>query len=294
MTKKIGVIGLPNSWSSEKLADAVQEETDFRMLIDMAKVSCDLREGKVTYAGIDLSSLDGMIIKKIGPEYTPNLLDRLEILRFLSERGLKIYSNPLCIIRLLDRLSCTVSLGLGGIPMPPTIITEDIEEAVDAVGLFGAAVFKPLYSSKARGMTVVYKGPSAREGIEKFKSAGNPVMYIQKLVDIPGKDLGVAFLGGQYVATYSRSKHKDSWNTTTNNGGKYLPYDPPSKTIDLAYKAQKLFDLDFTCVDIVETEDGPLVFEVSAFGGFRGLMNANGIDAASLYAKYVMGKLNNA
>ncbi|HEB72632.1 MAG TPA: GAK system ATP-grasp enzyme [Nitrospirae bacterium] len=291
--KKIGVIGLRNSWSSEKLADAVKQETGFRMLIDMDAVSCDLSEGKVTYAGLDLSTLDGIIIKKIGPEYTPNLLDRLEILRYLSDRGLKTYSNPLSIIRLLDRLSCTVSLGLGGIPMPPTVITGETDKAEEVVDRFGAAVLKPLYSTKARGMIVIRKGEATREGIEKFKNAGNPMMYIQKLVDIPGKDLGIAFLGGEYIATYSRSKHKDSWNTTTDNGGKYLPYDPPQETIDLAYKAQALFDLDFTCVDIVETRDGPLVFEVSAFGGFRGLMSANGIDAASLYAKYVMGKLKN-
>jgi len=294
MTRKIGVIGLRNSWSSEKLADAVKQETGFRMLIDMSCVMSDLSEGEVTYEGIDLSDLDGMIIKKIGPEYTPNLLDRLEILRYLSERGLKIYSNPLSVIRLLDRLSCTVSLVSGGIPMPPTVITEEPGEAVDVVNRFGAAVLKPLYSSKARGMMVVRSGQSTKETIEKFKNAGNPIIYIQKLVDIPGKDLGVVFLGGEYVATYSRSKHKDSWNTTTNNGGTYLPYDPPQKTIDLAHKAQALFDLDFTCVDIVETEDGPLVFEVSAFGGFRGLMKANGIDAASLYAKYVVEKLDNA
>ena len=44
-------------------------------------------------------------------------------------------------------------------------------------------------------------------------------------------------------------------------------------------------------MDVAETEDGLKVFEVSAFGGFRGLMEADGIDAAALYADYVLGRL---
>jgi ribosomal protein S6--L-glutamate ligase len=50
--------------------------------------------------------------------------------------------------------------------------------------------------------------------------------------------------------------------------------------------------LDFTCVDVAETNEGPLVFEVSAFGGFRGLLDANGIDAADVFSSYVVDKLN--
>ncbi|MHB8811540.1 MAG: hypothetical protein ACYC9M_16270, partial [Desulfobulbaceae bacterium] len=39
-----------------------------------------------------------------------------------------------------------------------------------------------------------------------------------------------------------------------------------------------------TCVDVVETDEGPRAFEVSAFGGFRGIQEACGIDAARHYA----------
>jgi ribosomal protein S6--L-glutamate ligase len=49
--------------------------------------------------------------------------------------------------------------------------------------------------------------------------------------------------------------------------------------------------LDFTCVDIAKTEEGMFVFEVSAFGGFRGLKEAFGIDAAGLYLDHVMKEL---
>jgi len=286
--KKIGVVGISDGWSSEILADACKRLTGFRLLIDMDKALLDLDRGTVIFSGQDLLELDALIIKKIAPQYSPDVLDRLEMLRFLELKGLPIFSRPSSIIKLINRLSCTVTLRAGGLPMPATVITEDPEEAMVAVERFGRAVFKPLYSTKARGMEVIAAGEGAWERINAFQAAGNSVMYLQKMLPPLEKDLGVTFLGGNYLATYARKSGGSSWNTTTNAGGKYVACDPAPEIIALAKKAQALFDMAFTCVDVAETSQGPIIFEVSAFGGFRGLLDACGIDAAEAYARHVL------
>lgn len=289
---KIGVVGTAGGWSSELLADTVAEVTGGeRLLVEMDKVRLDLPSGSAWYGDVDLSAMDALIIKKIGARYSPDLLDRLEVLRLLAERGVAIHSSPESIIRVLDRLACTITLQLGGIPMPPTTITESVDQALVAVRQYGRAVFKPLYTSKARGMFVLEDGPDARDAIEEYKSE-NQTMYIQQVIDLGDLDLGVAFLGGEYLTTYSRCKTNGAWNTTTASGGKYKAYEPPAEVIEMARKAQALFDLDFTCVDVALTPSGPYVFEVSAFGGFRGIKETSGIDAAKLYAEYVMKKVS--
>lgn len=288
---KIGVIGIKGAWSSEQLAKAVAKKTgQKKKIFEMQDVRLDLPSGKATVEGYDLSTFDALIIKKIGKKYSPDLLDRLEMLRMLEGRGVKIFSSPYSILRVLDRLTCTISLQLGDIPMPPTTITEDVDHALAAVEEYGEAVFKPLYSTKARGMFVLKPGPDARKIIEEYHK-GYKTMYIQKTIDLNDSDLGIVFLGGKYLTTYARCKTTDSWNTTTVNGGKYAPIDPPQEIIDLAQKAQAIFNLDFTCVDVALTKDGPFIFEVSAFGGFRGLLDARGIDAASHYVDYVFKKV---
>jgi ribosomal protein S6--L-glutamate ligase len=163
-----------------------------------------------------------------------------------------------------------------------------VDEAVDAVKRFGRVVAKPLFTSKARGMAVIGDGPDVHERVQAFRDAGNPMMYLQKLLALPGHDLGVVFLGGKYVTTYARAGSSGSWNTTVRDGGRYVAYDPPDELIELAWCAQAPFGLDFTCVDVAETEFGPMVWEVSAFGGFRGLQDARGMDAAELYVSYVL------
>lgn len=298
---KIGVVGIEGGWSTNQLLDALEAQTGYRRLIEMQDVALDIGSGagpgRVDHHGFDLCELDGVIVKKIAREYSPDALDRVEILRMLEGAGVRVFSRPQAMMSLLDRLSCTVKLRLGQIPMPATTITENVDEAVAAITRYGAAVAKPLFTSKARGMLVLRAATNTdaeaelRAQVESFKIA-NPVMYLQQLIDMPGRDLGVVFLGGEYLATYARVSG-GSWSTSTSKGGKYQPHQPSAEVIALAQRAQALFELDFTCVDVVETSDGPKVFEVSAFGGFRGLLHASEIDAAARYVEYALRCLDN-
>ena len=291
---KIGVIGIPGKWSTEVLADALEQKTGFRLVIDMAHIQANLSTNTLSAGEVNLCHLDGLVVKKISQDYNPNTVDRIELLRLAESRGVRVFSRPETIIRMVDRLACTVTLRNGSIPMPDTVVTEDRRAALVAVKSHGASVFKPLFSTKARGMCVIEAERPDSEilsAIDAFREA-NPMMYIQKKMDLPGRDFGMVFLGGVYLGTYARIAQSDTWNTTINSGGKYALHQPPQRTIDLATKAQDLFGMDFTTVDVADTPDGPIVFEVSAFGGFKGAKEGIGIDAASLYADYVLKELS--
>lgn len=290
---RIGVIGIPGKWSTETLADAVEERTGYRLVIDMGEVSLDLEDRRLLFQDQDLCQLDALIVKKISATYSPNTLDRLELLRVAEQAGVRVFSRAESILRLIDRLSCTVTLRNAGIPMPATRVTEDAGAALTAVQDFGSAVFKPLYSTKARGMCVI-DAQQERDGMEReirAFQAENPMMYIQQKIELPGRDLGMVFLAGEYLGSYARVSEGDAWNTTIHSGGKYAAHTPADSVIELARRAQALFDMDFTTVDVAETNSGPIVFEVSAFGGFRGALEGIGIDAAGLYAEHVLRQL---
>lgn len=300
---RIAVVGIHGGWSSERLADAVAEAAGERILVDLDRARLDLAAGKLLCPDqdgrvVDLCAVDGLCVKKVAGGYAPHMIDRLEMLRVATARGVRAFSDPERILRLVDRLACTVTLSCAGMPLPPTTITEDADEALDAVRAYGRAVLKPLFTSKARGMALIdAEALDAGElcaAIAGFKAA-NPVMYIQRAVDLRGQDLGVCFLGGEYLGTYARRKAEGAgaaWSTSTVSGGRYAPFDPPADIVELAHRAQAPFGLDFTCVDVALTEAGPYIFEVSAFGGFRGLLAARGIDVARLFAERVVRELS--
>jgi len=290
---KIGVIGIPGKWSTEVLADAVEKKTGFRLVINMADVSLDLENNTLVSGNNNLCELDGLLVKKISAVYSPTTLDRLELLRVAEQAGVRVFSPALSMLRLIDRLSCTVTLRNAGIPMPDTRVTEDITVAIQTVRDFGSAVFKPLYSTKARGMTVIDAEQDSDElerSIRDF-SANNPMMYIQRKINLPGRDLGMVFLAGNYLGTYARVPQGEAWNTTIHSGGCYAAHTPSDDVIELAHRAQAPFNMDFTTVDVAETDSGPIVFEVSAFGGFQGAKDGIGIDAAALYVDHALREL---
>jgi tetrahydromethanopterin:alpha-L-glutamate ligase len=292
---KIAVIGIPGKWSSEALADEVAQVTGFRLVVDMSQVVLDLATASLRYKEFDLCQFDALIVKKISSRYSANCVGRLELLRVAENAGVKVFSRAESILQLLNRVSCTVTLANAGIAMPPTRITEDFSEALIAVEEFGSAIFKPLYSTKARGMVVINK----KKGFHKTKQeiaafqAENPLMYIQKQMVLGGRDLGLVFVAGKYLGTYARVSKEGVWNTSINSGGHYASYQPSAEVIALATQAQSLFEMDFTTVDVAETDEGAMVFEVSAFGGFKGAKEGIGINAPQLYVQHVINTLKN-
>ena len=87
-----------------------------RLLVDLGQVACDLERGRVVFQGFDLTGLDAVIVKKLGPSDSPRLPDRLEILKYLERRGVRVFSRPDSLARVLSRLACTLGLKRGRHP----------------------------------------------------------------------------------------------------------------------------------------------------------------------------------
>lgn len=292
-TYKVGVVGIPGKWSTEVLADELEAKTGFRRVISLDDIALDLTTGKVSHKGFDLSELDGIAVKKISQEYSHHTMDRLELLRWLEDSAVRIFSPVASMDKLINRLSCTIALRQADIPMPATCVTESVDEAIAKINEYGEAVFKPLFSTKARGMGIISKDQSQdnlHAAVEAFHTE-NPMMYLQQKRELPGQDLGMVFVGGEYRCTYARVSQSDAWNTTINSGGKYQAYTPTAELIELAQQAQAPFKMDFTTVDVAETDTGPIVFEVSAFGGFRGALEGAEFNAAAAYADHILKQL---
>lgn len=289
---RVGVIGLVGGWSSEALADALEARTGYRRVIELDRVVADLAHDRVLHDGEDLCGLDALIVKKIGVEYGPDMLDRLELLRFVESRGVRIHSPPERILRMVNRVACTATLAAEGFPMPPTVLTEDVAEAERAIRSFGEAVLKPIYSTKARGFRLLSANDDLKAQLEAHRTeTGHPLFYVQKKLDLSGRDLGVVFLDGRYLGTYARIAGDGQWETTIHSGGRYERFEPEPRIVELARRAAVAFGLTLTGVDIALTPDGPVLFEVSAFGGFRGLREGLGIDAAELLSDFVLSTL---
>src|SRR5262249_6904808 len=130
---------------------------------------------------------------------------------------------------------------------------------------------------------------------ESHRDDGLGPFYLQRFVKHPGRDLGVAVLDGRCIGAYWRVAAADHWMTTILSGGRYEKADLDPETEAMAVRAARHFGLVFTGVDLIEDSDGRFrVLEVSAVGGFRGLLNGCGVDAAPMLADPVHRHIDSA
>jgi len=292
---KIAVIGQPGAWSTERLADAVRRQGAEADIVDLGVCSLRLPDPRLFHRGRPLEGFAGAIVKKIGDTAAGwAVRERLVLLRHLEAAGVPVLSAPAALEMAIDRLGMTAELVRAGLPVPETLVTESAEEAEIGVLTFGAAVLKPLFTSKGRGMRKL-GAADARGALADHQAAGYGPYYLQRFVKHPGRDLGVAVLEGRVLGAYWRRAGEGQWMTTILSGGRYEDAKPPDAALEIARRAAVHFGLLFTGVDLMETPEGDfIVLEVSAFGGFRGLLEACGIDAAPLVAEAALRRFASA
>jgi ribosomal protein S6--L-glutamate ligase len=294
---RIGVCGEEGGWSSGRLTDAFRglgcdvtffEPRDCSILLSGRELPVVLHRGQ------PLPELAAVAVKKIGDVTHRATRTRLEVLFALEARGTLVRSRPKYVSKALNRVKMTRILAEYGVKTPATLITDSVEEGLAFLQRTGAAIFKPAFTSKGRGMHKLEasRPDEAREVLAAWASKGDEPIYLQEFVQaLDGADLGVAILDGKVLGAYRRVAPSGTWLTTIAHGGSYAPAELSPELESLALRAARPFKLTFTGVDIVPTTRGPLVYEVSAFGGFRGLWETARIDAAALFARHVLEEL---
>jgi ATP-grasp enzyme of GAK system len=283
---KIGVAGIPGGWSSELLASSLRDAGTDSFVFSLGDVVHDLTAGSVDLGGLDLRDLAAVAVKKLGDQSSPANRLRLHPLRALEAAGVRVFSPPDAIDRAMDRYRMTMILTDHAIPVPPTLAVSDCASMTRAIGRIDDVVLKPVYTSKGRGMLRVKRREPVPEAVN-----GNPYL-VQQFIEAPGRDIGATVVGGRFAGAFSRIARSGEWMTTTAAGGSDAPCTLSDKGVDYAERAARAFGLDYTVVDLVECDGDFFVYEVSAFGGFRGQLEASGTDAAALYARHIVRSLH--
>jgi ribosomal protein S6--L-glutamate ligase len=291
---RVAVAGVPGAWSTEQLGTALRALGAATTVFHLGDCVFNITRGEVTLDGRDLRELDGLVVKKLGQVGEAAATSRLRLLQQLEYQGVRVFSPARAIADVQDRYSMTQRLAQAGLPLPRTVVAEGLDAAAACVEEWGQAVVKPTITSKGRGMLLLARDGTVRLHLRRWAREWGGPFYLQEYVRSPGRDIGVAILGGRVVGAYYRVARPGAWLTTTAAEGRYEPCESTPEMAQLAATAAGAFDLDFTVVDLVETSAGYLIYEVSAFGGFAGLWQTQGIDAARLYAEYVVQALAGA
>ncbi len=277
------------TWTSRQLIEAFTELGARVYYMRASKLSGIVgdREIKVVYAS-RLIDLDAIIVRNLGFLIsTEQLLKRISILQQLEDEGVLVINPSKSLLIARDKYTSIRILKKAGIPVPETIITEDIRVAMKYVREWRIVVIKPLMGSLGLGSIKVDDPDVAYRIIRTLLSQNQPI-YLQKYVEKPGRDIRVFTVGLRVLAAAYRIAPPGQWKTNVALGAKTEPAEVSKDLEDIAIKVVKALKLEYAGIDIAESPSGYIVFEANAAPLWRGLMNATGINPAKAVAKHVL------
>lgn len=200
----------------------------------------------------------------------------------LEQAGIRVF-NPAIVSHICNHKGRTYDfIKDAGIPILPT--WNSLKEWMDGPGTFPVVV-KPAMGHGGLGVTKAENEKELRMAVLDMEHYPGGDYVIQEMASEPGKDLRVYVMGGQVMAAMLRSSEAD-FRSNFCLGGTACRYEMNSEQVGLLKQVMELLPFDYVGIDFLFHE-GHLIFnEIEDVVGAR-MLYARGIDAASVYARYI-------
>ncbi|MEI6222582.1 MAG: lysine biosynthesis protein LysX [bacterium] len=216
----------------------------------------------------------------------------LYILKILADRGVPTV-NTYDVVKVCgDKLLTSLILQRAGVPTPKVKVAYTAEAALLAADEMGyPCVVKPVVGSWGRLIAKLETRTAAEAVLEYKTTLGgeyHSIVYLQKYVQKPGRDLRIFVIGDEVVAGIYRSS--EHWITNTARGGEATNCPITEDIRRIALAASRAVGGGILALDLFETDEGFLVNEINHTMEFRNSITTTGVNIPALMVDYVLAQ----
>lgn len=288
-TLNIGILTCaPNAYSTQRLVEAIEKKGHQVDLVDIARctVHVDALSPTIYQRDEPLPRYDA-VIPRIGAPITQH---GLAVVRQFELLGSYVLNGASSIAAARDKLWSYQYMAKAGIEVPLTLSAfngRDGRAMVSKAGE-GPYVLKSRKSEGGRGVLLAPDRTMAKSLLDAFDDLDEKLL-IQPFLDTQDQsDLRIMVLGKKVIAAVRRTAKKGDFRANYHQGGSAKKVKITKQERQMAARAAKTLGLRFAAVDLMRTENGPVVMEVNASPGLEGIESATGLDLASRVIDYVV------
>jgi ribosomal protein S6--L-glutamate ligase len=291
MSMKLALLAGGNGWHVRDLQRAATRLGHSATAVDFRRIHAALAETSV-FQGTEtvrfLSTFDAVLIRTMPPGSLEQVIFRMDVLHELEQGGMRVLNPPRAVEVCVDKYWTSARLSGAGLRVPPTIVCQHADAALEAfASLGGDVVVKPLFGSEGRGM-VRLSDPELAWRTFRTLERTQSVLYLQQFVAHPGWDLRVFVLGGKVLAAMRRQSDV-GWRTNVAQGGSAAAVVLGEAEAELALKAASAVGAVVAGVDLLPGPGGEwYVLEVNAVPGWRALASVCKIDVAAAVLRFLV------
>ncbi len=280
--------GYPNGEKFYRQGERIQTA------LEQQGIQADIRKNGEIYA---LIKKDGGICAGLREKYDFAVyLDKDKYLGYMLEgAGLRLFNAAHAVEICDDKMTTYLALRKSGLTLADTIPAplcytqnakinaEFLKSVADELGF--PLVAKKSYGSFGAGVQLVHGMPELESVEREWLYA--PHFYQKYIESSKGRDIRVIVIGGKALGGMERVARDDEFRSNIELGGEGRAIKLSSQYALAAEKAAQTLGLDYCGVDLLETEDGPVVCEVNSNAFFEGFEKVTGLDVAKSYAEYI-------
>ncbi len=284
--KKVGIaLTDPHDWTGVALCNAAKHYGMKTAIFNFSDATSNISSGKIYAGKTDLTSLDAVIVRDLGPATQNGAAFRFDILCHLKELGIVIINSPESIAKAANKYASSYLFQRNGIPTPETVVTNSVNEALSALASFGCAVIKPVFGYKGLGVERVRHDDRGKQKLKNLLKKDS-LLYMQKFIPNPGRDIRVFVVNKKVVGSIYRIAPPGGWINNLSQGGIAKPCILTDEQERLGLKAAEVAGTVYAGVDIIEG-DRDYVIEINGTPSGKGIFEACGVDVAIKIVEYL-------
>lgn len=280
----------PHLYSTQSLLRACRRRGHYVRVIDHVKSELVLINGQlqIRYQGELMNHIDA-IIPRIGASTTrqgESVLRQFAlqgVLSSISSDGLLNSRNKLRSLQLLTKAN---------LPIVNTILPGmniQVDRILQTLGGL-PIIIKLSEGTHGEGVMLARTLEELEEIIALYHRMDKNFIFQQFIAESQSQDLRAIVVNGEVVASMKRKAAFGDFRSNLHRGGSAINVKLDTQEEQTAIHAAAVLGLDVAGVDMLQSENGPLLLEVNASPGLEGIEGTTKVDVAGKIVEYLEGK----
>lgn len=236
--------------------------------------------------------------EEFGPDHFDAVIPRIgasvtfygtAVARQFEMMGVYCVNESVAITRSRDKLRSLQLLSRRGVGIPVTSFANSPDDVKGLIREVGGAplVIKLLEGTQGIGVVLAETRKAAESVIQAFMGTNNAILVQEFIQEAGGSDIRAFVVGNRVIAAMRRQAPEGEFRSNLHRGGTAKIERLSKEERETAIRAAKVMGLNVCGVDILRSKRGPLVMEVNASPGLRGIEEATGRDIAGLVIRFI-------
>lgn len=277
----------PKLYSTRRLKEACVRHGHKARVFDTLKFALCVEKGKprLLYNNKPFDEYDA-VIPRIGASIT---FFGAAVVRQFEQMGIFSLNSSSSITNSRDKLRAIQILSRHKIGIPATTFVKHKSAILPAIDAIGGApvVIKLLSGTQGIGVILAETKKIAEAIIATLQSTQQNVLIQKFISESRGRDIRAFVVGTRVVAAMRRIAQGDEFRSNVHLGARMEPVKLEAAYEETAVRAAQILGLSVAGVDMLESNNGPMLIEVNSSPGLEGIEEASGVDVASKVIEYL-------